>query len=68
MHDVGLTHGGFYRHFESRDELVAEAVEQALHDGGQAMAAVAESPNDPLAAVIDAYHRHVGPSASTRPR
>ena len=55
MHDAGLTHGGFYRHFESRDELVAEAVERALHDGGLAMAAVAESPHDPLAAVIDAY-------------
>ena len=55
MHDAGLTHGGFYRHFESRDELVAEAVERALHDGGQAMAAVAESPQDPLGAVIDAY-------------
>jgi TetR/AcrR family transcriptional repressor of nem operon len=55
MRDAGLTHGGFYRHFESRDELVAEAVERALHDGGQAMAAVAESPVDPLAAVIDAY-------------
>ena len=55
MHDAGLTHGGFYRHFESRDQLVAEAVERALHDGGQAMAAVAESPHDPLAAVIDAY-------------
>ena len=55
MHDAGLTHGGFYRHFESRDELVAEAVERALHDGGQAMAAVAASPHDPLAAVIDAY-------------
>src|SRR4029077_12140569 len=55
MHDAGLTHGGFYRHFASRDELVAEAVERALHDGGQAMAAVAESPDDPLAAVIDAY-------------
>ena len=32
-----------------------EAVERALYDGGQAMAAVAESPYDPLAAVIDAY-------------
>src|SRR6476661_9922243 len=55
MHHAGLTHGGFYRHFESRDELVVEAVERALNDGGQAMAAVAESPHDPLAAVIDAY-------------
>ena len=55
MRDAGLTHGGFYRHFDSRDELVAEAVERALHDGGQAMAAVARTPNEPLAAVIDAY-------------
>ena len=55
MHEAGLTHGGFYRHFETRDELVAEAVERALHDGGQAIAAVAASPHDPLAAVIDAY-------------
>jgi TetR/AcrR family transcriptional regulator, transcriptional repressor for nem operon len=55
MRDAGLTHGGFYRHFQSRDELVAEAIERALHDGGQAMAAVAESPHAPLAAVIDAY-------------
>jgi TetR/AcrR family transcriptional repressor of nem operon len=69
MRDAGLTHGGFYRHFESRDELVAEAVERALHDGGQAMAAVAESPREPLAAVIDAYlsvaHRdHLGTSCA----
>ncbi len=34
MKDAGLTHGGFYRHFASRDELVAEAVERALRDGG----------------------------------
>ncbi|WNC95211.1 TetR/AcrR family transcriptional regulator (plasmid) [Paraburkholderia sp. FT54] len=25
MSDAGLTHGGFYRHFESKDQLVAEA-------------------------------------------
>src|SRR6478735_6940017 len=55
MHDAGMTHGGFYRHFASRNDLVAEGVERALHDGGQAMAAVADSPHDPLAAVIDAY-------------
>src|SRR6476646_5196618 len=55
MHDAGMTHGGFYRHFDSRDQLVGEAVERALHDGGQAMAAVAESPHEPLGAVIDAY-------------
>ena len=30
MNDADLTHGGFYGHFESRDELVAAALEQAL--------------------------------------
>ncbi len=29
MAEAGLTHGGFYRHFGSRDELVAAAVEEA---------------------------------------
>jgi TetR/AcrR family transcriptional repressor of nem operon len=40
MNDAGLTHGGFYRHFASREDLVAEAVERALKDGGQAAAAL----------------------------
>lgn len=31
MQAAGLTHGGFYRHFESKDALVAEAV-QSIHD------------------------------------
>ncbi|MES2105030.1 MAG: TetR/AcrR family transcriptional regulator [Pseudomonadota bacterium] len=55
MKDAGLTHGGFYRHFDSREELVAEAVECALQDGGEAVAAVARIKQAPLAAVIDAY-------------
>ena len=29
MKQAGLTHGGFYSHFEDRDELVAEAVRAA---------------------------------------
>jgi TetR/AcrR family transcriptional repressor of nem operon len=29
MRQAGLTHGGFYRHFDSRDDLVAEAVDAA---------------------------------------
>src|SRR6187200_132161 len=28
---AGLTHGGFYRHFHSKDELYAEAVRNFLH-------------------------------------
>jgi len=33
MNSVGLTHGGFYGHFESRSALLAEALERALLEG-----------------------------------
>lgn len=42
MKDAGLTHGGFYRHFASREDLVAEAVERALRDGGKGAASLKE--------------------------
>jgi len=41
MKEADLTHGGFYGHFDSREELVAEAIECALRDGGEAVASVA---------------------------
>lgn len=34
MKRAGLTHGGFYAHFPSRDALLAEALERAGHDSG----------------------------------
>lgn len=58
MKEAGLTHGGFYRHFASRDELVAEAVECALSDGGRAVEAVAaskESREVVAGRLVDAY-------------
>lgn len=33
MHAVGLTHGGFYGHFKSKDDLAAAAVTCALEGG-----------------------------------
>jgi TetR/AcrR family transcriptional regulator, transcriptional repressor for nem operon len=56
MKEAGLSHGGFYRHFSSRDELVAEAVEHALADGGQRVADIGR-PDRPLTLgmLIDAY-------------
>jgi len=33
MKEAGLTHGGFYRHFDSREQLVAEAAHRALIQG-----------------------------------
>ena len=32
MKTSGLTHGGFYKHFSSRDDLVVEAVEESLRE------------------------------------
>jgi TetR/AcrR family transcriptional regulator, transcriptional repressor for nem operon len=45
MKDAGLTVGGFYKHFGSRDDLVAEAVQTAL-DQSQARSrgVLAEAP------------------------
>src|SRR5260221_10086197 len=31
MSAAGLTHGGFYKHFESKDQLVAEACAEAVN-------------------------------------
>ena len=35
MKEAGLTHGGFYRHFDSREQLVAEAAQRALSQGSE---------------------------------
>jgi TetR/AcrR family transcriptional repressor of nem operon len=32
MHDTGLTHGGFYKHFASKDDLLTESVREAFRD------------------------------------
>jgi TetR/AcrR family transcriptional repressor of nem operon len=56
MREAGLTHGGFYRHFDSRDDLVAEAVEAALaHGSRRAEAAARLGGPEALATAIDAY-------------
>lgn len=55
MHAAGLTHGGFYKHFGSRDDLVAEAVDRTFADSQKAAAAVIEGAEDPLAAFVDWY-------------
>jgi TetR/AcrR family transcriptional repressor of nem operon len=38
MSAAGLTHGGFYRHFDSKDELVAEACAVAMASTGETLA------------------------------
>jgi len=56
MKEAGLTVGGFYKHFDSRDDLVAEAVSSAF--GGwkrRVDAAASGGPSVSLAKLIDGY-------------
>ena len=55
MQAAGLTHGGFYKHFDSRDDLIAEAVDRTFADSQAATAAVIDGAEDPLAAFVDWY-------------
>src|SRR5215208_1231138 len=55
MRAAGLTHGGFYKHFGSRDELIAEAVERALTDSESRVREATSGAEDPLATFADAY-------------
>ncbi|MBP8306611.1 MAG: TetR/AcrR family transcriptional regulator [Burkholderiaceae bacterium] len=57
MKDVGLTHGGFYAHFDSRAALLAEAADRAGAEGVEGLSRVAASaaPDKALMALIDAY-------------
>lgn len=55
MKAAGLTHGGFYKHFGSRDELVAEAVQAALESANPVAAGWVDGADDPLAAFVDRY-------------
>ena len=56
MSEAGLTHGGFYRHFGSRDDLVAEAVEVALAQGSaRTRSAASRGGWRALRAIIDGY-------------
>jgi TetR/AcrR family transcriptional regulator, transcriptional repressor for nem operon len=55
MEQAGLTHGGFYRHFSSRDALIDEAVAAALAHGGRYAGPGGGLPPDALRTVVGAY-------------
>jgi TetR/AcrR family transcriptional repressor of nem operon len=65
MAKAGLTHGGFYAHFKSKDELVAAAIDEMFNDarGRFADATTDKPPAAGLAAYIHFYlsrsHRDV---------
>jgi TetR/AcrR family transcriptional regulator, transcriptional repressor for nem operon len=59
MSAAGLTHGGFYNHFTSKDALVLEAVQQAFTEALDAEAAVmaraTTAPRAALTRMVNSY-------------
>ncbi|MDE2601168.1 MAG: TetR/AcrR family transcriptional regulator [Bradyrhizobium sp.] len=57
MKDAGLTHGGFYAHFDSREALVIEAFVHAMDRSTERWRKLAEqtSPDQRTAAIVDSY-------------
>ena len=57
MKKAGLTKGGFYRHFESKDDLFVEAVARAFEEMGSGMLEAAKSAPEgqALRAIIERY-------------
>jgi TetR/AcrR family transcriptional regulator, transcriptional repressor for nem operon len=56
MEGAGMTHGAFYKQFESKEDLVAAASARALESAtSRWSAAAAANPKDPLGAVIAFY-------------
>jgi TetR/AcrR family transcriptional repressor of nem operon len=57
MKDAGLTHGGFYAHFDSREALVVEAFGYAMDRATERWRKLAEQtpPEQRLATIVDSY-------------
>jgi TetR/AcrR family transcriptional repressor of nem operon len=59
MHAAGMTHGGFYNHFESKDDLGAAACAHALSQSVAAIEAVAADEGPIGQALADYRRRYV---------
>ena len=57
MKEAGLTHGGFYAHFDSREALVIEAFGYAMDRSTERWRRLAEAtpPEKRLAVIVDSY-------------
>lgn len=57
MKEAGLTHGGFYAHFDSREALVIEAFNYAMDRANERWRKLAEDipPEKRFATIVDAY-------------
>jgi len=57
MRDAGLTHGGFYKHFGSKDELLMESLSEAFREIADRLAQAAEKsqPGTAWKAIVKTY-------------
>jgi TetR/AcrR family transcriptional regulator, transcriptional repressor for nem operon len=57
MRDTGLTHGGFYKHFENKDELLLESLREAFREIADNLARAAEQSRSEAAwkAIVKTY-------------
>lgn len=73
MKEAGLTHGGFYAHFPSRDALLVEALARAGRDSAAAVARAAEAKREKgisaFRSLVETYlaDRHLGSRESGCP-
>ncbi len=59
MRDTGLTHGGFYKHFGSKDELLVESLREAFREIAETLVRAAEQspPGEAWKAIVKTYLR-----------
>jgi AcrR family transcriptional regulator len=59
MKEAGLTHGGFYAHFDSREKMVASAIayagSQSSQNLRQSMAVLEKRGRSPFRALVESY-------------
>ena len=59
MRDTGLTHGGFYKHFENKDDLLVESLREAFREIKETLVRAAEQapPGEAWKAIVKTYLR-----------
>ncbi len=69
MKGAGLTQGGFYKQFASKDDLAAQASRRALESATRRWSTAAATSSDPLEAIMEFYLSpgHLGEKADGCP-
>jgi TetR/AcrR family transcriptional regulator, transcriptional repressor for nem operon len=59
MRDTGLTHGGFYKHFGSKDDLLVESLREAFREIEESLARAGEQapPGEAWKEIVKTYLR-----------